>query len=64
MINEKNKTEVHENIKRWVKVRRSKRITQKEISRMTGLSRSHIANFEALRINNMFLYNFYHNMFD
>ena len=56
--------ETKDNIKRWVKARRSKRITQNEIAKMTGVSRSHIANFERLRVNNMFLYNFYHNMFD
>lgn len=56
--------ETKDNIKRWVKSRRSKRITQNEIAKMTGVSRSHIANFERLRVNNMFLYNFYHNMFD
>lgn len=56
--------ETKDNIKRWVKSRRSKKITQNEIAKMTGMSRSHIANFERLRVNNMFLYNFYHNMFD
>lgn len=56
--------ETKDNIKRWVKSRRSKKITQNEIAKMTGMSRSHVANFERLRVNNMFLYNFYHNMFD
>ena len=56
--------ETKDNIKRWVKTRRYKKITQNEIAKMTGVSRSHIANFERLRVNNMFLYNFYHNMFD
>lgn len=56
--------ETRDNIKRWVRARKSKHITQLEVSKMTGMSRSHIANFERLRVNNMFLYNFYHNMFD
>ena len=56
--------ETRDNIKRWVKARRSKHITQNEVAKMTGMSRSHVANFERLRVNNMFLYNFYHNMFD
>ena len=56
--------ETKDNIKRWVKSRRSKKITQNEIAKMTGMSRSHVANFERLRVNNMFLYDFYHNMFD
>lgn len=56
--------ETKDNIKRWVKSRRSKKITQNEIAKMTGMSRSNVANFERLRVNNMFLYNFYHNMFD
>jgi transcriptional regulator with XRE-family HTH domain len=56
--------ETRDNIKRWVRARKSRHITQLEVSKMTGMSRSHIANFERLRVNNMFLYNFYHNMFD
>ena len=30
---------------------------------MTGVSRSHIANFESGRVNNMYLYDFYINKF-
>lgn len=56
--------ETRDNIKRWVRARKSRHITQLEVSKMTGMSRSHIANFERLRVNNMFLYNFYYNMFD
>ena len=59
-----NEQETKENIRRWAKVRKSRKITQDEVSKMTGLSRSNIANFERLRVNNMFLYNFYQNMFN
>lgn len=56
--------QTQENIKKWVKTRKSKGITQKDVSKITGVSRPHIANFEALRVNNMYLYSFYHDMFD
>ena len=48
----------------WVKVRKAKGITQEEMSKMSGVSRSNIANFERLRVNNMYLFNFYKMMFD
>ena len=51
-------------IKKWVEVRKKKKLTQEDISKMTGVSRSNIANFERLRVNNMYLYSFYNNMFD
>lgn len=51
-------------IRQWVQVRKAKKITQAEISKMSGVSRSHIANFENLRVNNMYLYDFYRHMFD
>ena len=42
---------------------RKKRYTQIEVSKMTGVSRSHIANFENGRVNNAYLYDFYVNHF-
>lgn len=42
---------------------RKKKYSQLEVSKMTGVSRSHIANFENLRVNNMYLYDFYLNQF-
>jgi len=54
----------HEQIKKWVQVRKDKKITQEEISKITGVSRSHIANFENLRVSNMYLYNYYRSLFD
>ena len=38
---------------------RKRSCTQLEVSKMTGVSRSHIANFESGRVNNMYLYDFY-----
>lgn len=38
---------------------RKKKYTQLEVSKMTGVSRSHIANFENGRVNNAYLYDFY-----
>lgn len=58
------KTMTEENIKKWVEIRKEKKITQEEISKITGVSRSHIANFENLRVNNMYLFNYYRNLFD
>lgn len=40
-------------------IERKKTCTQEEVSKMTGVSRSNIANFEAGRVNNMYLYDFY-----
>jgi DNA-binding XRE family transcriptional regulator len=51
-------------IKRWAKVRKEKKITQIEMSKITGVSRPNIANFENGRVNNMYLYNMYRSMFD
>lgn len=51
-------------IKRWAKVRKGKKITQIEMSKITGVSRPNIANFENGRVNNMYLYNMYRSMFD
>lgn len=56
--------QAQENIKKWVKVRKQQGITQKDVSEITGVSRPHIANFEALRVNNMYLYSVYQDMFD
>lgn len=44
-------------------VNRKKKCTQLEVSKMTGVSRSHIANFENGRVNNAYLYDFYINHF-
>ena len=51
-------------IRNWVKIRQERKITQEEISKITGVSRSHIANFENLRVNNMYLYNYYRSLFE
>ena len=51
-------------IKRWAKVRRSMKITQVEMAKLSGVSRPNIANFENGRVNNMYLYNLYRSMFD
>lgn len=54
--------EINEKIKLLVNERK-KKFSQLEVSKMTGVSRSHIANFENLRVNNMYLYDFYLNHF-
>lgn len=54
--------EINEKIKLLVDERK-KKFSQLEVSKMTGVSRSHIANFENLRVNNMYLYDFYLNQF-
>lgn len=54
--------EINEKIKLLVDERK-KKYSQLEVSKMTGVSRSHIANFENLRVNNMYLYDFYLNQF-
>lgn len=54
--------EVKDKIKLLVEERKRK-CTQLEVSKMTGVSRSHIANFESGRVNNMYLYDFYINRF-
>lgn len=54
--------EINEKIKLLVNERK-KKFSQLEVSKMTGVSRSHIANFENLRVNNMYLYDFYLNQF-
>lgn len=38
---------------------RKKTCTQSEVSKMTGVSRSNISNFENGRVNNAYLYDFY-----
>ena len=43
--------------------KRKQSFTQEQISKMTGVSRSHISNFENGRVNNMYLYDFYMNHF-
>lgn len=43
--------------------KRKQLFTQEQISKMTGVSRSHISNFENGRVNNMYLYDFYMNAF-
>ena len=58
------KTLTHYQITKWVEARKKLKITQEEIARITGVSRSHIANFENLRVNNMYLYNYYRSLFD
>lgn len=54
--------DINEKIKLLVNERK-KKFSQLEVSKMTGVSRSHIANFENLRVNNMYLYDFYLNQF-
>lgn len=43
--------------------KRKQLFTQEQISKITGVSRSHISNFENGRVNNMYLYDFYINAF-
>ena len=50
--------EIKEKIKRLVEERK-KTCTQLEVAMMTGVSRPNVANFEAGRVNNMYLYDFY-----
>lgn len=50
--------ELKERIHNLVENRR-RTCTQMEIAKMTGVSRSHIANFERGIVNNMYLYDFY-----
>lgn len=50
--------ELKERIHNLVENRR-KTCTQMEVAKMTGVSRSHIANFERGIVNNMYLYDFY-----
>ena len=47
-----------DNLKSLVEIRK-KNCSQLEVAQMTGVSRPHIANFEAGRVNNMYLYDFY-----
>lgn len=56
--------QTNEQIKKWVEIRKSRKITQQAMAEITGVSRSHIANFENLRVNNMYLFNYYRNLFD
>lgn len=44
-------------------VKRKEIMTQDQVSKMTGVSRSNVANFERGRINNMYLYDFYLTVF-
>lgn len=55
MINQ----ELKQKILSLVILRKKSGLTQKDISEMTGVSRSNIANFERGFINNMYLYDFY-----
>ena len=50
--------ELKERIHNLVENRR-RTCTQMEVAKMTGVSRSHIANFERGIVNNMYLYDFY-----
>ena len=51
-------------IKRWVDIRKQRNITQRTMAELTGVSRGHISNFENLKVNNMYLFNFYQKLFD
>lgn len=44
---------------RFLAGERKKKYTQLEVSKMTGVSRPHITNFENGRVNNAYLYDFY-----
>lgn len=48
---------------RELAIKRKSVMTQKEMSEVSGVSRSNIANFEAGRVNNMYLYDLYLDMF-
>ena len=52
------KVELKDKIK-ILAMERKKAFTQSEVSRMTGVSRSNISNFEKGRVNNAYLYDFY-----
>lgn len=58
------KKETNAQIKKWVDIRKARKITQRSMAEITGVSRSHITNFENLRVNNMYLFNYYRNLFD
>lgn len=55
MINE----ELRQKVADLVNRRKASGLTQLNISDMTGVSRSNIANFERGFVNNMYLYDFY-----
>lgn len=54
---------INENLKQKIEslamLRKMSGLTQENISDMTGVSRSNIANFERGFVNNMYLYDFY-----
>lgn len=49
---------IEEKIKNMALIRK-RTCSQADVAEWSGYSRSHIANFEAGRVNNMYLYNFY-----
>lgn len=55
---------VNDDISKWVQMRQKRGITQKAMAEITGVSRGHISNFERLKVNNMYLYNYYRKLFD
>lgn len=55
--------ELKEKIKILASERRKRHVTQLEVSKMTGVSRPNISNFENGRANNVYLYDFYLNHF-
>lgn len=58
-----NRKELYDKIQKMALERKKRRITQEALSQMTGVSRSHISNFERGVVNNMYLYDFYQKMF-
>lgn len=57
---------MNDDIRNKIKIladRRKNKMTQQEMSELSGVSRSNIANFEMGRVNNMYLYDLYLTMF-
>ena len=58
-----NRKEIYDKIQVMAFNRKKRHITQEAVSKMTGVSRSNISNFERGIVNNMYLYEFYLNNF-
>ena len=58
-----NRKEIYDKIQVMSFNRKKRHITQETVSKMTGVSRSNISNFERGIVNNMYLYEFYLNNF-
>lgn len=58
-----NKKEIYDKIRAASFNRKKQKFTQEDVSKMTGVSRSNISNFERGLVNNMYLYSFYMDKF-